>query len=393
MGGRSGMGRTVIVLVGLMLVSAPGSAHELGKTQATATLRDGACEVDISVDPDALLTTLEAYGGIVRTVRYGRTDRDRRITELADIFLSRTQVRFDGQPASPAFEYRPAPPFDDLAQTPSVIRLRGQIPAGARTFSFNYGLALGTYALNIRIDEGAVRTQWIVGAASSEPVPLGAPAPPPGKLEVGLQYFVLGFTHILPNGFDHVLFVVGIFLLAAQWRSILAQVSTFTIAHSITLALTMYGLVSLPAKVVEPMIALSIAYVAIENVFVSDVKPWRLALVFSFGLLHGMGFAGVLRDVGLPRPAFLTALVTFNAGVEAGQLTVIAIAAAMCACWQRDQISYRRFVAQPASVRIAVVGLFSALQRALGWVTLSFGVTLRANTHLGPTRSPSPRAP
>jgi hydrogenase/urease accessory protein HupE len=247
-----------------------------------------------------------------------------------------------------------------------VIRLRGEIPAGARTFSFNYGLALGTYALNIRIDEGAVRTQWIVGAASSEPVPLGAPAPPPGKMEVGFQYFVLGFTHILPNGFDHVLFVIGIFLLATQWRPVLAQVSTFTVAHSITLALTMYGLVSLPAKVVEPMIALSIAYVAIENVFVSDVKPWRLALVFSFGLLHGMGFAGVLREVGLPRPSFLTALVTFNLGVEAGQLAVIAMAALVSACWQRDRASYRRFVVQPASMVIALIGLVWTAQRALG---------------------------
>src|SRR5262249_829623 len=174
-------------------------------------------------------------------------------------------------------EYRPAAPFEDLAQTPSVIRLHGSIPAGARSFSFNYGLALGTYALNIRTGEGAVRTQWIVGAQSSEPVPLEAPAPPPGPLAVALQYFGLGFTHILPNGFDHVLFVVGIFLLTTRWRWILAQVSTFTIAHSITLALTMYGLVSLPAKIVEPMIALSIACVAIENVLVSDVKPWRLA--------------------------------------------------------------------------------------------------------------------
>src|SRR5262245_3331467 len=260
----------VAMLAGVLLTPARARAHELGKTQAIATLRDGAYEVDISVDPDALLTTLEAYAGTVRTVRYGRTVRDRRITELADIFLARTHVRFDGRSAAPAFEYRPAAPFDDLAQRPSVVRLRGQIPTEARTFSFNYGLALGTYALNVRIEEGAMRTQWIVGAASSEPVPLGAPAPPPGRLEVALQYLVLVFIHILPNGFDHVLFVAGIFLLTARWRSILVQVSTFTIAHSITLALTMYGLVSLPARVVEPMIALSIAYVAIENVLVSD---------------------------------------------------------------------------------------------------------------------------
>ena len=135
--------------------------------------------------------------------------------------------------------------------------------------------------------------------------------------EVAYRYFALGFTHILPKGLDHILFVAGLFLLSTKWRSVLLQVSTFTVAHSITLALTIYGVVSLPARVVEPMIALSIAYVAIENMFISDVKSWRVALVFSFGLLHGMGFAGVLHDLGLPRADFLTALVTFNLGVEA----------------------------------------------------------------------------
>jgi hydrogenase/urease accessory protein HupE len=205
-----------------------------------------------------------------------------------------------------------------------------------------------------------------VGGAASDPVSLAAPLPPPTRAEIGWQYFVLGFTHILPNGFDHVLFVVGIFLLTSRWRSIVAQVSTFTVAHSITLALTMYGIVSLPAKVVEPMIALSIAYVAIENLVVSELKPWRLALVFSFGLLHGMGFAGVLRDLGLPRPAFLTALVTFNVGVEAGQLSVIALAFVGCAYWQhRDRLAYRRFIVVPASFAIALTGLFWTIQRAL----------------------------
>jgi hypothetical protein len=116
---------------------------------------------------------------------------------------------------------------------------------------------------------------------------------------------------------------VGLFLLSLRWRPLLLQISAFTLAHSITLGLTMYGVVSLPARLVEPLIAASIVYVAVENLVTSELKPWRIALVFSFGLLHGMGFAGVLRDVGLPRPQFLTALLAFNAGVEAGQPTVI----------------------------------------------------------------------
>jgi hypothetical protein len=342
------------------------SAHEIGKTQVQAQLRDGAYVIEVVVDPDALLPTLEAYGQQPITRDLSRDERDRRIAALAEVFLERVSVSFDGRPAPARFEYQPASAFNDLAQAPSKIRLTGEIPRGAAGFTFGYRLALGTYALNIRIGDGPVQTQWVVGGASSVSASLAAPLPPPTRVEIGWQYFVLGFTHILPHGFDHVLFVLGIFLLTSSWRSVVAQVSTFTVAHSITLALTMYGIVSLPAKVVEPMIALSIAYVAIENLIVSELKPWRLALVFSFGLLHGMGFAGVLRDLGLPRPAFLTALVTFNAGVEAGQLTVIALAFAACAYWQqRDRIAYRRFIVQPASLAIAVTGIVWTLQRAL----------------------------
>jgi hydrogenase/urease accessory protein HupE len=364
----------MITLCVAMLFAIVASAHEIGKTQVQAALREGAYEIDVVVDPDALLPTLEAYGQRTISRDLPRHERDRRIAALASVFLERAAVSFDGRAATSAFEYVPASAFNDYAQAPSKVRLRGTVPRGASGFSFTYGLALGTYALNARIGDGPVQTQWVVGGAPSAPVSLSAPLPPPTRAGIGWQYFALGFTHILPHGVDHVLFVVGIFLLTSKWRSIVAQVSTFTIAHSITLALTMYGIVSLPAKVVEPMIALSIAYVAIENLMVSELKPWRLALVFSFGLLHGMGFAGVLRDLGLPRPAFLTALVTFNVGVEAGQLSVIAIAFAACAYWQQpfdraqgrhDGVAYRRFVVVPASLAIAAVGIFWTVQRAL----------------------------
>lgn len=360
-----GVSRTPAVAGLVLLLALSADAHEIGKTQVQASLRDGTFQIDVVVDPDALLPTLEAYGQRTISREVARDERDRRIAALADVFLERVSVLFDGRPVTSAFEYLPASAFSDFAQAPSKVRLRGTVPSGAAHFGFTYGLALGTYALNVRIGDGPVQTQWVVGSSPSAPASLVAPLPPQTRAEIGRQYFILGYTHILPHGFDHVLFVVGIFLLTSKWRSIVAQVSTFTIAHSITLALTMYGIVSLPAKVVEPMIALSIAYVAIENLVVSELKPWRLALVFSFGLLHGMGFAGVLRDLGLPRPAFLTALVTFNVGVEAGQLSVIALAFALCAYWQRDRVSYRRFVVVPASFAIALVGIFWTVQRAL----------------------------
>lgn len=386
-----------MVAVGAVLWCGHAAAHEIGKSQVSAIFHREDFQVDVVVDPDALLSKLEAFGGQSVSRGLARADRDRLIRALAGVFLEQTAVRFDGQPVHARFEYLPASAFNDLAQAPSLVRLTGQLPPGAREFDFRYGMALGTYALNARVGDGPVQTQWIVGGARSDPVSLSSPPLPLSRFDVARQYLTLGFTHIVPHGVDHMLFVLGIFLLTSRWRSIVAQVSTFTIAHSITLALTMYGVVSLPARVVEPMIALSIAYVAIENLLVRELKPWRLALVFSFGLLHGMGFAGVLRDLGLPRPQFLTALVSFNLGVETGQLSVIAAAFAVVWCWRRavggvprqpdhvrgvrlqarafvrgvrlqpdlENALYRRFIVEPASILIALTGLAWTVQRAL----------------------------
>jgi hydrogenase/urease accessory protein HupE len=360
------MTRTILFwLAALAALAAPARAHEIGKTQATATFRtDGTYQIDMTVDPDTLLTKLQVYHGGAIQAPATRVERDQRIEALAGVFLNQVAIHFDAVASRPTFRYLPSSAFDDFAQTPSTVRLTGAVPPGSRDMTFANGLALGSYALNVRIgEEGAIRTFWLEGSSPSAPISLTAPPPATWRGIAG-QYFGLGYTHILPKGLDHILFVLGIFLLSARWRSVLLQVSTFTLAHSITLGLTMYGLVSLPARVVEPMIALSIAYVALENLFTSELKSWRLALVFSFGLLHGMGFAGVLRELGLPRSEFLTALITFNLGVEAGQLSVIAIAFAVVAYWRSKGATYRRFIVQPASIALALTGLYWTIQRA-----------------------------
>jgi hydrogenase/urease accessory protein HupE len=353
----------VVLCLGVTVV--PARAHEIGTTQVLATFRgDGTYQIDVTVDPDILLTKLQVAGRRPMRMAADRLERDRTIQAFGNVFLDAVTVQFDERAGRPGFEYRPASAFGDLAQAPSVVRLTGAIPAGARDVTFAYGLAIGSYALNVRIGDGPVQTFWLDGPASGPLISLTA-APALTRSQIAWQYFGLGFMHILPKGLDHILFVVGIFLLGVRWRSVLLQVSTFTIAHSITLGLTMYGIVSLPARVVEPMIALSIAYVAIENLVTAELKPWRLALVFAFGLLHGMGFAGVLRDLGLPRAQFLTALITFNGGVEAGQLTTIALAFTAVAYWRTNRLTYRRFIVQPVSLAIALMGLYWTVQRAL----------------------------
>lgn len=176
-------------------------------------------------------------------------------------------------------------------------------------------------------------------------------------------YLTLGIEHIIPDGFDHILFVVGLCLLNTKLKSILWQATAFTVAHSITLALSMKSIVTLPAEIVEPLIALSIAFIAIENLLTKELKPWRIAVVFLFGLIHGLGFAASLNEIGLPRNRFLTSIVSFNVGVELGQIAVILLVYLLLILpFGRNQ-HYRKWVVYPLSVVIGLVALWWVWER------------------------------
>jgi hypothetical protein len=176
------------------------------------------------------------------------------------------------------------------------------------------------------------------------------------------SYFNQGFEHILPEGLDHILFVLGLFLLCRAWKPILLQVTTFTFAHTITLALATLGYVSAPADIVEPIIAASIAVIALENIFRPTYGKFRIILVFVFGLIHGLGFAQRLIDERIPSGSIVSSLLGFNLGVEFGQLAVIGLAIA-ATFWIKDEEKYRGWVVIPASTLIALAGLFWAYQR------------------------------
>jgi HupE / UreJ protein len=346
------------------------AAHELGLTHVTVTFApDRTYAVDITVDPESLLAKLELVAGRTPSGQVPIAELPSRIQALEPVLLARTRILFDNTRQDPTFAYQPGNAPDATSGAPTaILHFTGPVPSGARELRINYGLVLGAYALTVHGHTGSAPvTLWVTGGEDSVPIDLTRGLVPPSRLAVAGQYLVLGFEHIVPKGLDHILFVLGIFLLSAAWRPVLLQVTTFTIAHSITLGLTIYGIVSLPSAIVEPLIALSITYVAIENLFTSTLKPWRLALVFAFGLLHGMGFAGVLRDLGLPRSEFFTALVTFNLGVEGGQLAVIAMALLIVGWWRRaDGNVYRRWIVVPASLLIAIVGAYWTVERVIG---------------------------
>lgn len=177
-----------------------------------------------------------------------------------------------------------------------------------------------------------------------------------------LLFTKAGVEHIIPKGLDHILFVLGLFFSSLILRSLLWQVTAFTLAHTITLALAATEFVQIPGNIVEPVIALSIVWIAVENCVFKETNSWRPLIVFGFGLLHGLGFAAVLSEYGLPKGNLMSSLLAFNIGVELGQLAVI-IAAAALVWFIRNKSWYRQRVQIPISLLIALVGLFWFVQR------------------------------
>lgn len=182
---------------------------------------------------------------------------------------------------------------------------------------------------------------------------------------VAPEYFAMGFTHILPYGLDHILFLLALFFLTQKPGDLLIQLTLFTLAHSLSMGLSLYGIVDAPSLIVEVAIALSITFVAVENLFWQRLSPWRPWIVFASGLIHGLGFAHSFGEKTVEKGDFLPALFGFNMGVEAGQIAVIGIAYLMVAVWWKRE-NYRRMIARPASLLIALSGLCWAGLRVLG---------------------------
>jgi hypothetical protein len=348
-------------------------AHELERTRVTLQLQaDGRFTLDVANDPLWLLLRLETFAGGSVPPNLTGDQRDRRLAQLTSVFADRLVLFVDAHEVrASAVEY--IPPTDrepgtgtrEPENSLAIFRLTGAMPRDATRLRWLYGLVADPYPLEVRQPDGSSTVEWIHGSNWSDVIDLSRSFTRPTRAEIAAQYLWLGYTHILPKGLDHILFVLGLFLLSPRWKTMLLQVTAFTVAHSITLALSIYGVVSLPSRLVEPLIALSIAYVAIENLVTRELKPWRVALVFLFGLLHGLGFAGVLRELGLPREEFLTALVTFNLGVEAGQLTVIALALLAVSPFMKTGW-YRQRVVIPASIAIAAIGIYWTVTRVSG---------------------------
>jgi len=337
--------KKVLVVCLLVLATTRLAAHPTATSFVVIGFSGGTVEVAITTDARALQLKLDALKGSL-------TDHvDLRIDGLAvPLGIRRTE---------------------SVADKPGLVRvtLAAAIPAGARTLRWRTSLFLSAYP--VAVQAGDVHGippedrdyEWVSGGDSSREYDLNALARP-SRWSRFARLIAIGFTHILPGGLDHVLFVLGLTLLSTNLRTVALQISLFTLAHSATLGLAMAGVVSVPSHYVEPLIAVSIAYVALENLFTRSMTYWRLLLVLAFGLLHGLGFAGALRDAGASGGSFASTLFGFNVGVELGQLAVVLAATVLLRLLPWRDAAQQRLVLRPASMAIAVVGLFWAVQRA-----------------------------
>ncbi len=341
---------------------------------------EGRFRIEVRASIEALLTGINSqYRDTTQAPTAEEYDRLRELEApaLAQAFepfrqemLEAIALRLDGRPAQAeitAVEI-PVPGYTKVPRI-SLIVLEGNIPVDTETLSWYYPAAFGDNAVRVRqVDERNAKWhwsswQWIREDRTSEAFSLTEVFTQPDFITVVVDYVGAGFDHIIPKGLDHILFVLGLFLFSTRMRPLLWQITMFTVAHSITLAMAMTGVIELPARVVEPLIALSIAYVGIENVWHRRLHPSRLILVFAFGLLHGLGFASMLADFGMPENAFATALISFNVGVELGQLAVVAMAFLTVGLWFGNRPDYRRLVVIPGSLLISAVGLYWTWQR------------------------------
>ena len=173
-----------------------------------------------------------------------------------------------------------------------------------------------------------------------------------------------GIIHIIPYGFDHILFILGLFFFSHKLKTLLIQVTTFTIAHSTTLILGGLGYVTISVVIVEAIIAASIIWIGFENLFRKNMNISRIGVIFCFGLLHGLGFASMFKLIGLEGTDYYLNLLSFNVGIELGQILVLLPLVILIPLFNRIKL-YRILIAIPASIIIALFGVDTFINRVL----------------------------
>lgn len=362
------------LLAALSMAAFPALAHEVRPAVADVAVGEARVEITIRLTLEPMLagmdlTGLEDTNDSPLAARYDALRSEDPAALAATLEASwpalaaRIQVMAGETKLVPELVGVTVPEVGDTdLPRDSVLVISADLPGDGTPVQVGWDAAFGSIAVRQAEGDANSYAALLQGGVLSEPLPRAALVSEGAGAVFG-RYIVSGFEHIIPKGLDHILFVLGLFFYALRAGPLLAQVTAFTLAHTVTLALASLGVVSVPAGIVEPLIAASIVYVAVENIFGGRIGWLRVAVVFGFGLLHGLGFASVLGDVGLQDSRFVVGLIGFNIGVELGQLAVIAVAFVLVGWPFGTRDWYRGRVAVPASCVIAAVGAWWTVER------------------------------
>ena len=369
--------RIFFVMLCIIIVSSlQSAAHEVTPNIADISINGKSITVELRFNVEAFLARLD-LSTIDNTdeaeqISDYQTLRELTAEDLTGVFEDNWQtfsnqvnLQISGldEPNALDFLTLSIPDIEDF-ELPRLSRVsfRVNVPdKGGVTFKLNETFG-STILRQMGVEQGL--TQYLAPGQTSDPMQQDVSLRKSAISRLG-EYIPIGFNHVVPRGLDHILFVFGLFLLSLKTSVLLWQISTFTLAHTLTLIAGAFGVINISASIVEPLIAASIVFVAVENIFFSKLNKWRTALIFGFGLLHGLGFASVLAEFNLPTGQFIPALIGFNIGVELGQLSVIVIAYFILGLTFGKKPYYRSLITIPASCIIAVIGSWWVFERIL----------------------------
>ena len=366
--------------------SQEAAAHEVRPAIGDLTVAEGTATLSVTLNAEALLAGADLEG-VEDTNALDASDEIDALRALAPEALAdrlradaerieeRLGIAVDGNPLPLALtEIAPGAVGNVDLPRDTQLTFTGPVPSDAQALTVLWPSEWGMLVLRQQGVE-APYTGYLSGGETSEEIAIAGGGEQTGW-EAFLTYIPVGFAHIVPMGLDHILFVLGLFFLSPRIRPLLWQVTAFTAAHTVTLALGALGIVNLPGSVVEPLIAASIVFVAVENIFSKGVSPWRPVIIFGFGLLHGLGFASVLGEFGLPEGQFIPALLGFNVGVEVGQIFVILVA--FLIVWAALRVDALRMKVEPS---LAIYGVLTLLflGLALGLDAIGFAALAGAS--------------
>ncbi len=368
-------GLSLFILLSLLILSLTAKAHEITPSIVTLKQTDSqAYELTLDVNLEALLLEIGSAQDDTNDSPKAQAYNDLRalstdnLQQQAEGFLTTLPERFNlldkqGNPLKLSYQLRSSstqPNSDPAVARESLVRYQVSSDTQIKSVSFSWPASLGDAVFRVATGDQVLAGLWVQAGDQSESVDLGAGIATNQSLQ---DYIIIGFEHILPLGMDHILFVIGLYLLSQKLSALLWQVSAFTLAHTFTLAAATLGWIAVSPAIVEPLIAASISFVAIENLFHHRLSRGRVVLIFCFGLLHGLGFAGILTEIGLNPDAFIPSLIAFNVGVELGQLAIIVGLFLLLGLWFGKTRHWESWIRTPLSILIATIGAYWFIER------------------------------